>query len=131
MRSVPLSCLIFVVMLVALGAIFLWVPTEKEMGIVQRIFYFHVPAAFSSFLAFFLVFVGSVQYLRTRGGQVGSPSAMLRRIGRDLCVDRADHWALVGQTHLGSLLAMGAAPDLHADYFHHLRGLPNGAGIRG
>ena len=66
MRSVPCSCLIFVVMLVALGAIFLWVPTEKEMGIVQRIFYFHVPAAFSSFLAFFLVFVGSVQYLRTR-----------------------------------------------------------------
>jgi len=53
-------------MLVALGAIFLWVPTEKEMGIVQRIFYFHVPAAISSFLAFFLVFVGSVQYLRTR-----------------------------------------------------------------
>ena len=53
MRSVPFSCLVFVVMLIALGAIFLWVPTEKEMGIVQRIFYFHVPAAFSSFLAFF------------------------------------------------------------------------------
>ena len=66
MRSVPFSCLVFVVMLVALAAIFLWVPTEKEMGIVQRIFYFHVPAAISSFLAFFLVFVGSVQYLRTR-----------------------------------------------------------------
>ena len=66
MRSVPFSCLVFAVMLVALGAIFLWVPTEKEMGIVQRIFYFHVPAAFSSFLAFFLVFVGSIQYLRTR-----------------------------------------------------------------
>ena len=66
MRSVPFSCLVFVVMLVALGAIFLWVPTEKEMGIVQRIFYFHVPAAFSSFLAFFLVFIGSIQYLHTR-----------------------------------------------------------------
>ena len=66
MRSVPFSCLVFAVMLVALGAIFLWVPTEKEMGTVQRIFYFHVPAAFSSFLAFFLVFVGSIQYLRTR-----------------------------------------------------------------
>ena len=66
MRSVPFSCLVFLFMLVALGAIFLWVPTEKEMGIVQRIFYFHVPAAISSFLAFFLVFVGSVQYLRTR-----------------------------------------------------------------
>ena len=66
MRSVPVSCLVFAVMLIALGAIFLWVPTEKEMGIVQRIFYFHVPSAFSSFLAFFLVFIGSIQYLRTR-----------------------------------------------------------------
>ena len=66
MRSALFSYLVFVAMLAALGAIFLWVPTEKEMGVVQRIFYFHVPAAMSSFLAFFLVFVGSVQYLRTR-----------------------------------------------------------------
>ena len=36
------------------------------MGIIQRIFYFHVPSAMSAFLAFFLVFVGSIQYLRTR-----------------------------------------------------------------
>lgn len=66
MRSTPFSYLVLLVMLAALAAIFLWVPTEKEMGIVQRIFYFHVPSAISAFLAFFLVFIGSVQYLRTR-----------------------------------------------------------------
>ena len=36
-------------MIGALAAIFLWVPTEKEMGVVQRIFYFHVPSAISAF----------------------------------------------------------------------------------
>lgn len=66
MRSTPYSYLLCGAMLVALGAVFLWVPTEREMGIVQRIFYFHVPSAMSAFLAFFLVFVGSIQYLRTR-----------------------------------------------------------------
>ena len=66
MRSSLYSCIVFAAMLGALAAIFLWVPTEKEMGIVQRIFYFHVPSAISAFVAFFLVFIASIQYLRTR-----------------------------------------------------------------
>jgi heme exporter protein C len=36
------------------------------MGDVQRIFYFHVPAAYVAFLAFGAVFVAGIQYLRTR-----------------------------------------------------------------
>jgi heme exporter protein C len=36
------------------------------MGHVQRIFYIHVPSAWIAFLAFGLVFLGSIQYLRTR-----------------------------------------------------------------
>jgi heme exporter protein C len=43
-----------------------YVPTESSMGIVQRIFYFHVPAAISAFLAFFVAFVASIGYLTTR-----------------------------------------------------------------
>ena len=66
MRSSLYSSIVFTAMLGALAAIFLWVPTEKEMGVVQRIFYFHVPSAISAFLAFFLVFIASIQYLRTR-----------------------------------------------------------------
>ena len=46
-----------------LALIFLWVPTESVMGVVQRIFYFHVPLAWVGFLAFAIVFVGSILYL--------------------------------------------------------------------
>src|SRR3989344_8158617 len=45
---------------------FLAAPTERTMGTIQRIFYLRLPAAFLSFLAFFVVFVGSVAYLATR-----------------------------------------------------------------
>tara|TARA_B100001750_G_scaffold247509_1_gene273522 strand:+ start:25870 stop:26568 length:699 start_codon:yes stop_codon:yes gene_type:complete len=43
--------------------IFMWVPTEKNLGIIQRIFYLHVPTAWVAFLAFFLVLIGSTGYL--------------------------------------------------------------------
>ena len=45
--------------------IFIWVPAEKVMGIVQKIFYFHVAAAWVGFLAFFIVFISSIKYLLT------------------------------------------------------------------
>ena len=57
--------LTFVSMTAALFLVFLYVPTEKEMGVVQRIFYFHVPLAWISFLAFFIVFLCSLLYLKT------------------------------------------------------------------
>ena len=55
-----------VLMLVNLYLIFLVAPTDAILGHVQRIFYFHVPIAIVSFLAFFVVFVASVGYLATR-----------------------------------------------------------------
>ncbi len=58
--------LVFIGMTIAILAVFFYVPTEREMGQIQRIFYFHVPSAFSAYGAFFLVFIGSVQFLRTR-----------------------------------------------------------------
>lgn len=57
---------LFLIMLVALYAAFLYAPTERQMGDVQRIFYFHVGAAWNSFLAFFMVFLGGLIYLMTR-----------------------------------------------------------------
>ena len=53
-------------MLAALCMVFIYAPTEKETGVVQRIFYFHVASAWVSFLAFFVVFVFSILYLRSR-----------------------------------------------------------------
>ena len=50
-------------MVADLAMIFLWVPTEQIMGVVQRIFYFHVPLAWVSLLSFSVVFLASVMYL--------------------------------------------------------------------
>lgn len=43
--------------------VFFWVPTESSMGIVQRIFYVHVPAAWVAFLAFGIVAITGAMYL--------------------------------------------------------------------
>jgi heme exporter protein C len=56
-------------MVVALWGAFLYAPTERTMGDVQRIFYFHVSAWWVSFIAFTVTFAASIGYLwkRTRG----------------------------------------------------------------
>lgn len=51
--------------LVSLYMVFLFAPTERVMGHVQRIFYFHVASAWVGMGAFFVVFVASVAYLRS------------------------------------------------------------------
>jgi heme exporter protein C len=43
--------------------IFFQTPVEMTMGIVQKIFYFHVPAAYAMYLAAGACFLGSVAYL--------------------------------------------------------------------
>ncbi len=47
----------------AISAIFMYVPTEKTEGIIQRIMYFHIPCAWLAFFAFFIVFVCSILFL--------------------------------------------------------------------
>lgn len=58
-----LGVLTAVMMLWNLYNIFIYVPTEKSMGVVQRIFYFHVPSAMVAFLAFTITFIFSMAYL--------------------------------------------------------------------
>ena len=55
-----------VLMLADLYLIAMVAPTDSGLGHVQRIFYFHVPMAVISFLAFFAVFLASVIYLAKR-----------------------------------------------------------------
>jgi len=52
-------------MVIATGLVFLYAPQERTMGEVQRIFYFHVPSAWVSMLAFFVTLVTSIAYLRS------------------------------------------------------------------
>lgn len=47
----------------ALYLIFGYAPTERTMGIVQKIFYIHVPCAVVSYVAFFLCCAASALYL--------------------------------------------------------------------
>jgi heme exporter protein C len=55
--------LTYALMLLALYTIFIYAPVEKTMGIIQKIFYIHVPAAFLAYLGFFITFVASIIYL--------------------------------------------------------------------
>ena len=52
-------------MLIALYCIFLVAPTEKDQGIIQRIFYVHVSSAWTAFIGFGTVAVTSALYLWT------------------------------------------------------------------
>ncbi len=52
-------------MLAAVGLVFLYAPREVTMGEVQRIFYFHVPSAWLGMLAFGVTFLAGLAYLRT------------------------------------------------------------------
>ena len=61
-----LAAITGVMMLVDLYLIFMVAPTDSVLGHVQRVFYFHVPIAIMSFLAFFVVFIGSLMYLIKR-----------------------------------------------------------------
>ncbi len=53
-------------MVAAMYLVFVYVPTEKEMGIVQRIFYLMVPMGWLSLLAFLIIFISSILYLVKR-----------------------------------------------------------------
>lgn len=53
-------------MVTALYMVFIYVPTEATMGIVQRIFYLMVPLGWLALLSFLVVFIGSILYLVKR-----------------------------------------------------------------
>jgi heme exporter protein C len=57
---------LFVSMIVSLWMTYYYAPIESEMGIVQKIFYFHVPLAWNAFLGFLIVFICSFRYLSTK-----------------------------------------------------------------
>jgi len=56
-NSSILTWLTVIAFLLAMVAIFVYVPTEQTEGAVQRIMYFHIPAAWLAFFAFFVVFL--------------------------------------------------------------------------
>jgi heme exporter protein C len=61
--DILLFLLLFAGMSLALYMALIEAPTEKTMGHIQRIFYFHVPAAIMGLTAFALNFVSSLMYI--------------------------------------------------------------------
>ena len=76
-----LPALSLALFIAGLYLVFLYVPTEATMGVVQRIFYFHVPVAWVAFLAFFIVFIGSILYLWKRDDKWDRLAAASAEIG--------------------------------------------------
>ena len=73
------------IMLAGLYMALIYAPTEREMGDVQRIFYYHVPAAWLAFFGFFLVFLFSVIYLMRSEKKWDTRAAAAAEIGLMFC----------------------------------------------
>lgn len=58
-----LSVLTALLLMAALAMIFFYAPVERTMGIVQKIFYVHVPAAMATYAGFTVCSVASLLYL--------------------------------------------------------------------
>ncbi len=63
MKRNALTISAFVLMVVALYLVFIYAPTEEQMGVVQRIFYLMVPVAWLAMLAYVITAVGSILFL--------------------------------------------------------------------
>jgi heme exporter protein C len=73
-------------MFIAVGLVFLYAPTEATMGIVQKIFYFHVPSAYTMYLSWATCTFASVLYL----------------------VKRTDHWDMLAKSAAEMALVFAA-----------------------
>lgn len=65
----------------AFWMIFFYVPTERSMGVVQRIFYVHVPSAWVAFLAFGIVALCSLGYLWLKDERLDAIAVSAAEIG--------------------------------------------------
>lgn len=76
-----LGAITYITMAIALYMVFIWSPIEKVMHEVQKIFYFHVGTAWVGFFAFFVVFVCSIAYLKTKDHKWDIIAASAAEIG--------------------------------------------------
>jgi heme exporter protein C len=69
-----------------LYTIFVVAPVEKQMGIVQKIFYFHVPSAYAMYIGFAVSAVGSAVYLIKRDPKWDAVAVAGAEVGTLFCL---------------------------------------------
>jgi heme exporter protein C len=62
-KNIFFDSITILLVIVAIYLVFFYAPEERTMGIIQKIFYFHVSSAWISFMAFFVTFLFSILYL--------------------------------------------------------------------
>src|SRR5579859_2696710 len=65
-KRIILGAVAILLVLASAYASFFIAPEERTMGVIQRIFYFHVASAWAGFTAFFLCFIGNLLYVWKR-----------------------------------------------------------------
>lgn len=61
--------------------IYCYAPIESGMGLIQKIFYLHLPLAWWGLFSFFLVFAGSLLFLKKRVASIDNLCAAAAEIG--------------------------------------------------
>src|SRR5215469_6186347 len=68
-KRIVLAAAAILLVIAAAYASFYIAPTERTMGVIQRIFYFHVSSAWAGFSAFLVCFIGNLLYVWKRKQQ--------------------------------------------------------------
>jgi heme exporter protein C len=85
-RAIPILAIVTAVLLsFALYEALIGAPTERTMGDVQRIFYYHVPSAWTAFLLFLINFVASIAYLIRRNPKADILALVSAEVGVVFC----------------------------------------------
>ncbi len=79
--AIALNALAALALTASLWMVFFYAPTEATMGVVQRIFYVHVPSAWVAFLAFGIVALCSLGYLWLRDERLDAISVASAELG--------------------------------------------------
>ena len=85
-RGFPILAIITALLLsLALYEALIVAPTERTMGDVQRIFYYHVPSAWTAFILFLINFISSVVYLARRNIKADILALVSAEVGVVFC----------------------------------------------
>src|SRR6202166_3479540 len=85
-RAFPILAILTALLLACAFHEAIWVaPMERTMGDVQRIFYYHVPSAWTAFLLFFVNLIASVTYLIRRNAKADAIAVVSAEVGVVFC----------------------------------------------